>query len=185
MPIEIERQIINEIDEKMAELFLLRMEAVKKIGEYKFEKGLPIFDEKRENEIIESKIQKMQKNDFQDYYLSFLKNTIDVSKKYQQSIFEEKFNENKKINKQHLFVKTQSESYPIIIERGALEKADEYLSLKRKVLVVTDSGVPKKYSETVTSKCQKPVLVCIEQGGLLKSPNGSVGLRDTELGNLP
>lgn len=44
-------------------------------------------------------------------------------------------------------------SYDIILERGALKKAGEYLGIdkERKVLVVTDSGVPEVYSRTVAS----------------------------------
>ena len=40
-------------------------------------------------------------------------------------------------------------SYDIIIERGILQNADKYLNLHRKVLVVTDSGVPKQYADTI------------------------------------
>lgn len=44
-------------------------------------------------------------------------------------------------------------SYDIILERGAIKKAGEYLGIPegRKVLVVTDSGVPEEYSKTVAS----------------------------------
>ena len=43
------------------------------------------------------------------------------------------------------------DSYDIILERGALKKAGELLSIDkgRKVLVVTDTGVPSEYAETV------------------------------------
>ena len=40
-------------------------------------------------------------------------------------------------------------SYDIIIERGALSKASEYMKLSRKVLIVTDSGVPTEYVSAV------------------------------------
>jgi len=40
-------------------------------------------------------------------------------------------------------------SYDIEVERGILEKAGKLLNLNRRVLVVTDTGVPKKYSETL------------------------------------
>ena len=39
-------------------------------------------------------------------------------------------------------VKTQNGSYNIYLERNALSKAGEYFKLNRKVLIVTDSGVP-------------------------------------------
>lgn len=61
-------------------------------------------------------------------------------------------------------VKTSQGSYDIVLERGALLKAGEYLNLNRKVLVVTDSGVPEKYAKTVASACKQPFVVTIEQG---------------------
>ncbi len=60
-------------------------------------------------------------------------------------------------------------SYDIIVERGALGKAAEYLSLSRKVLIVTDTGVPKQYSETVAKACRKPYIVTIPEGEKSKS----------------
>ena len=33
-------------------------------------------------------------------------------------------------------------SYDIVVERGSLEKIGSYLNLDRKVLILTDSGVP-------------------------------------------
>ncbi|MBQ8163622.1 MAG: 3-dehydroquinate synthase [Clostridia bacterium] len=56
------------------------------------------------------------------------------------------------------------QSYDIVLERGALGKASTLLNLERKVLVVTDSGVPKQYAETVASQCKNAYIVTIEQG---------------------
>ena len=47
-----------------------------------------------------------------------------------------------------------ADSYDILLERGALRKANEFFKLNRKVLIVTDSGVPREYSETVAA-CSK------------------------------
>lgn len=41
----------------------------------------------------------------------------------------------------------------IILGRGALSHVAEYLNLNRKVLVVTDDGVPSAYSDVVLSAC--------------------------------
>lgn len=54
--------------------------------------------------------------------------------------------------------------YDIVIERGVLKKADKYLKLTRRVLVVTDSGVPKEYAETVASLCKEPTVITIPEG---------------------
>lgn len=55
-------------------------------------------------------------------------------------------------------------SYNITIKRGSLAKADAYMKLDRKVLIVTDSGVPAEYAKTVAACCAAPVIVTIPQG---------------------
>lgn len=61
-------------------------------------------------------------------------------------------------------VKTALDSYNIYLERGALDKVDSIFNLNRKVLVVTDSGVPREYSIKVASKCKSAIVVTFEQG---------------------
>ena len=48
-----------------------------------------------------------------------------------------------------------AKSYPITVESGALAQASRELSLDRRVLVVTDSGVPREYAAAVTRVCRK------------------------------
>ena len=61
-------------------------------------------------------------------------------------------------------LKLEKNSYDIVIERGCLNKAGEYLSLNRKVLVVTDDGVPSEYARTLASFCAQPYIVTLPQG---------------------
>ncbi len=61
-------------------------------------------------------------------------------------------------------VRTVTGEYNIFLERGSLEKAGEYLNLCRKVLIVTDDGVPKVYSQTVARQCKSPFIVTLNQG---------------------
>lgn len=63
-------------------------------------------------------------------------------------------------------------SYDIIVKRGALERLGDYVNLNRKVLVVTDSGVPKQYAEAVASQCKTPTVVTIPEGEQSKSLTG-------------
>ena len=51
-----------------------------------------------------------------------------------------------------------------MLEPGAIKKAGELLNLNRRVLVVTDSGVPAQYAETVAAQCGEAVIVTIPQG---------------------
>lgn len=63
-----------------------------------------------------------------------------------------------------LYMNLGKDSYDIIIERGALAKAGEYFNLDRKVLVVTDSGVPAEYAKTVADSAKEGYIVTFPQG---------------------
>ncbi len=61
-------------------------------------------------------------------------------------------------------------SYPIIIEKGILNKAQQYLNLNRKCMIVTDEGVPKKYAEKIAYLCSDAKVVTVGEGENSKSP---------------
>ena len=61
-------------------------------------------------------------------------------------------------------VELGSNSYDIIIKRGSLYHAAEYLGLDRKVMVVTDDGVPAEYAEAVRSAAKDGHTVTVAQG---------------------
>ena len=67
-------------------------------------------------------------------------------------------------------VKTSTGSYNIRLERGGLKKAGEFFNLARRVLVVTDDGVPGEYSETVAALCDNAVIKTLPQGEKTKCP---------------
>ena len=60
-------------------------------------------------------------------------------------------------------------SYDILVERGILNRAGEILNLKRRVLVVTDSGVPEIYARTVAEQCKESIICAVESGEGSKS----------------
>jgi len=60
-------------------------------------------------------------------------------------------------------------SYDILVERGILAQAAKHMHLDRRVLVVTDTGVPAAYAKTVASQCTKAVIYTIEAGEASKS----------------
>ncbi len=60
-------------------------------------------------------------------------------------------------------------SYDIIVERDILEKAGKHLELDRRVLVVTDSGVPDAYAKTLAQQCKLPIICTVESGEASKS----------------
>lgn len=60
-------------------------------------------------------------------------------------------------------------SYEIIQDKGALGHLSDYLKLDRKVLIVTDDGVPAEYARTVASQCREAYIVTIPQGEASKN----------------
>ena len=77
---------INEIDKEMASLFEKRMEVARLIAEYKKENAIPIFDKKREEELIKTNSELIQDPAIRSYYINFLKSVMEESKKYQSLI---------------------------------------------------------------------------------------------------
>ena len=63
-------------------------------------------------------------------------------------------------------------SYDILVERGVLAHANRHLNLNRRVLVVTDSGVPAEYACAVAAQCKEGVICTVEQGEGSKSIEG-------------
>ncbi len=61
-------------------------------------------------------------------------------------------------------VRLGEQSYDIVMERGALKQAGRLLELERKVLVVTDSGVPAVYAQTVAAQCKEAHVVTLPMG---------------------
>lgn len=82
------RQIINETDKQMAELFCKRMEAARLVAEYKAEHGLPVLDVRREEAVAEKNSAYISDPDIRSYYMGFIKNVMDISKQYQYRLIE-------------------------------------------------------------------------------------------------
>ena len=55
-------------------------------------------------------------------------------------------------------------SYDIVVERGSLKRAGELLNLDRRVMIVTDSGVPSAYAQTVKAACRESYLYVSDPG---------------------
>ena len=63
-----------------------------------------------------------------------------------------------------LTINCKTYSYDVIIQRNILKNVSEYLSLQRKVLILTDDGVPSEYVLKVSSQCLNPIIVTVKQG---------------------
>ncbi len=61
-------------------------------------------------------------------------------------------------------VKTSQGIYDIVLQRGALQTVGTLLDLDRRVLVVTDDGVPPQYAACVRDAAKQATVVTIPQG---------------------
>jgi 3-dehydroquinate synthase len=68
-----------------------------------------------------------------------------------------------------LRVHLEDHSYPITIERHALEHISDYFNTNRKIALITDSGVPQKWVDLVKSQIKDCVVLCVKQGEASKS----------------
>ena len=68
-----------------------------------------------------------------------------------------------------LHMELGADSYDIVIERGALQKADKLFDLDRKVMVITDDGVPKAYARTIAKLSKNGSVFTVPQGEDSKS----------------
>ena len=66
-------------------------------------------------------------------------------------------------------IRTSGASYDVVVERGCLQEAAQRLDLSRRVLIVTDDGVPPQYAETLAARCGSPYIVTVPQGEGSKS----------------
>lgn len=84
--LELAREEINKVDAEMAELFVRRMRSCEKVAAYKKEHGLSIRDLQREASLIERCRKMIGDEEIESYYVTFLKNMIDISCRYQSKL---------------------------------------------------------------------------------------------------
>ena len=80
------REKIDAIDKEMIALFEKRMDVVADIAAYKIKNNLPVLNQNRED-IVVSKVKSTVKNkDYTDSAIDFIKDIMEISKKFQQKI---------------------------------------------------------------------------------------------------
>ena len=148
------RAIINDVDSQMAGLFARRMQAARMVAQYKQAHGLPILDAQREEAVIRNGCARVEEA-LQPYYTDFMRATMAISRQYQQQLLQRDAD--------------LLAEFHITIRRGALSEAGRYFKLDRKVLIVTDSGVPARYAQAVAACCAEPFTVTVPRGEGSKS----------------
>lgn len=80
------RNKIDEIDEKMVELFIKRMMLVKEVALFKKNNQLNVVDTKREKEIISKHLNDNKVKELNSYVESFIQNNIFLSRIFQKEL---------------------------------------------------------------------------------------------------
>ena len=151
------RNTIDDIDQEMAALFQRRMKAVEVIAEYKRAHHLPIMDQNREQSVITRGVNAMASEELRTYYAEFLRGLLDVSKHYQANLTDDT---------PSLLTGVITD---VVLERGCLHRAHQLIDLNRRVLIVTDDGVPRQYAADLASQCARVSVVQLPQGESRKS----------------
>ena len=58
-------------------------------------------------------------------------------------------------------------SYDITVGAGTLSRAAELMNLNRKVFIITDSGVPEEYSESIRSQAKEAMIPSCQNSNAL------------------
>ena len=61
------------------------------------------------------------------------------------------------------------DSYNITVGRGLIDRASDFLNLKRRTIIVTDTGVPKEYSLKVAKAAKEAKIITLPEGEATKS----------------
>lgn len=82
-----------------------------------------------------------------------------------------------------LTMRLGARSYDIILKRGALARVGQLINLARRVLVVSDEGVPQRCRDAILAQCGQGVSVVLAQGEGSKSIACFERLQQTMLEN--
>ncbi len=77
---------INEIDEKLLQLFKRRMDCSKAVADYKIANNIPVLNEKREKEILD----RVEENggEYGEYARKFFSDIMEISRTLQYNVIE-------------------------------------------------------------------------------------------------
>lgn len=91
MKLEDFREELDSLDSKMLELYQQRINIVKEIAQIKKESNLPIFDKKREEEIINKSLKNIDDENLKAMYKEFIELILKQSKEIQKNALNRHF----------------------------------------------------------------------------------------------
>ena len=157
--LERSRADIDHLDAKMASLYTQRMATVRDIAAQKQAEGLPIRDPGREQTVLERNLARIADPDLRPGYAALLRRQMAAARAYQEKL----------LSRAELCVQLADSVCPIYLKDGALQDADRYLELDRRVCIVTDDGTPPEYAAALADKCAAPMIVTVPAGEGSKS----------------
>lgn len=167
------RNQINAVDKEISDLFEKRMNLSTEVAKYKIDNNMPVFDAKREKEVIDNNVARI-KPELKPYYKDFLQELMDNSKKLQYKLIDDR---------KLIHVISKTNTYPIYIINNSLDHIEQYLELERKVLIITDTMVPSIYSKKVYDKCKEGYIYRLEAGEKSKNINEYQNIQNILLEN--
>ncbi len=151
------RKDINEIDDKMKDLFDARMECTKEIAKVKIETGDSIFKPEREKEMYG------KYKDNPDY-ISFLKKVVQLSRRKQYEYFTD--NEDDAAFKE--FVTNDLKDGKIKLELKTDENSEKGLSIKDILSVISASSIDVEFIEANSERSNVLVVFNVPEDELSK-----------------
>lgn len=97
------RKEIDSLDEKLISLFEKRMNMVLDVAEYKIQNNMEVFQNGRENEVLEKALHNLQNKDYEEEAVKFLSYTMELSRGLQNKLIsKQKDNKNTEIKKEEI-----------------------------------------------------------------------------------
>ena len=151
------RLSIREVDGQIASLFRERMHLATRVLEIKKARGMDAYDPGQEEEVLRRGLQDISDPSLEEPYSRVLKSIVAESRAMQEDLLDAD-------NPGAVLFRSGDIRYRITVGRGILERAAELFDLNRKVLIVTDSGVPSEYSSAILSQCPQGCVFTLQQG---------------------
>ena len=151
------RLAIREVDGQIASLFRERMHLATRVLEIKKARGMDAYDPGQEEEVLRRGLQDISDPSLEEPYSRVLKSIVAESRAMQEDLLDAD-------NPGAVLFRSGDIRYRITVGRGILERAAELFDLNRKVLIVTDSGVPSEYSSAILSQCPQGCVFTLQQG---------------------
>ena len=159
------RAQIDGIDAELAALFERRMASVAEIAAYKQAHALPVRDPAREADVLATNEARLQDPSLAPCYRQWQQQTLALSRMRQRSLCTLP----PLPDAAQRLLPLGENGCLITVARGLLAEAGRCFRLDRRVLVVTDDGVPAEYARALAAQCAVPTLVTIPQGEASKS----------------